>query len=87
MTNVHIGGCFSDKNCCPKLSQNTEKGLAPVRGLGILISVSSFEGDQLLPIPDHRAELWSSSGTEGVFLQHLLLPQAAGSRRRSGGTL
>lgn len=70
-----------------ELCQNTENGLAPIRGLEFLISVSAIKGDQLLPVPDHRAELWSSSRIEGVFLQHLLLPKAARWRKWSGGTL
>lgn len=66
---------------CPKyvkLCQNAENGLASIRHLAFLISVSSIKGDQLLPVLDHRAELWWSSRIEGVFLQHLLLPKAAG---------
>lgn len=72
---------------CIKLCQNIENGLTLIQGLEFLISVSSIKGDQLLPVPDHRAELWSSSRIEGVFLQHFLLPKAAGWRKWSGGTL
>lgn len=63
---------------CPKYVKLLKNGLASIRHLGFLISVSSIKGDQLLPVLDHRAELWWSSRIEGVFLQHLLLPKAAG---------
>lgn len=50
------------------------------------VSLWCIKGDQLLPVLGNGTKHWSSSRIEGVFLQHLLLPQAAGRRRRPGGT-
>lgn len=71
---------------CALLGDWEGVGTFPAFGFACHVSLWCIKGDQLLPVLDNGTKHWSSSRIEGVFLQHLLLPQAAGRRRRSGGT-
>lgn len=49
------------------------------------LSVAITKGDQLLPLPGDGAEFRRGGRTEGLLLQHLLLPQAVWRRWSPGG--